>query len=726
MSSSLLASLDALSRKRTEMAGITSYKPSASSPSYGQQPDSVLHDRIAFLEKVIVQILSRLSALEEEQIRSRSALMFSQPSPFAAPSAMQQGVDADTLASVDKVVRDALSEMSRVQGLYDNLRAEVDTLRSSSSSSSSSKTTKPSTTSTTTTARSITPPNNIPAPSPANTNSNTSANKPSVVPMKRQAPAPQPTSSKSVSFKPSGESDGPTRGLPAWQVEYPPGYNPHRGRRFSVAGESFNPTSTDFQDYERKVIRKSDDSRKRIRTVIRNNILFRSLDEEQIEAIIDEMFETTLKPEEVIIKQDDDGDNFYVVESGELYVLYKEVVVATIGAGKSFGEIALMYNCPRTATVKAKSECVLWGLGRTSFRRNLMLTAMKKRELYESFLERVPLLENLLPYERSTIADALEPKSYQDGEYIIRQGEKGDAFYILEKGRVIITKVTSAGEDPIEISRPGEGSYFGELALLNDQPRAATVQALGPLRVLCLNRSDFANLMGPCDDILKRNMEVYKSLDIEAKMNASRSPAGARREGASSSSSSSQADPLKLGSDMVEDEKTYLKHLSATVELFLVPMRKDGQAGKISVSGEDTAALFGNIEMLLSMAKQLHEGLPQGPARGDRTTWGKLFAQFTSALRFYSAYANNYKQAATNVLAKLKNNETFNNLLQSRRQTHNLPELSALLQAPIERPARYLKFLQEMQNGANDAEGKILNDAIGKIAPIAQEIQAQK
>lgn len=296
----------------------------------------------------------------------------------------------------------------------------------------------------------------------------------------------------------------PQKSLP---VDFPPGYNPNRGRRFSVAGESLNPTS-DLSSAPRTIVKKSEEAKRRIRAVITNNILFKNLDEDQLEDLVDEMFEVRLRPDEVVIRQGDDGDNFYIVDSGELYVLYRDVVVATIGSGKSFGEIALMYNCPRTATVRAKTDCILWGMSRGTFRRSLMIYAIRKRELYESFLARVPLLETLLPYERSIIADALEPKTYRDGDVLIRQGEKGDNFYILERGKVVVTK----GDPPVEVKIYGEGDYFGELALLNDQPRAANVRAVGVVRVLTLSREDFANLMGPCEEILKRNMILYQQV----------------------------------------------------------------------------------------------------------------------------------------------------------------------------------------------------------------------
>lgn len=86
-------------------------------------------------------------------------------------------------------------------------------------------------------------------------------------------------------------------------------------------------------------------------------------------------------------------------------------LVTTIGEGGSFGELALIYGTPRAATVKAKTDVKLWGIDRDSYRRILMGSTIRKRKMYEEFLARVSILENLDKWERLTVADALEPVS---------------------------------------------------------------------------------------------------------------------------------------------------------------------------------------------------------------------------------------------------------------------------------------------------------------------------
>lgn len=90
----------------------------------------------------------------------------------------------------------------------------------------------------------------------------------------------------------------------------------------------------------------------------------------------------------------------------------------------SFGELALLYNMPRAATIKADSVGELWAMDRQTFRRILLKSAFKKRKMYEHLLDNVPMLKTLKNYERMNLADALVSRSYDKGDRIIRQGKK--------------------------------------------------------------------------------------------------------------------------------------------------------------------------------------------------------------------------------------------------------------------------------------------------------------
>jgi cAMP-dependent protein kinase regulator len=214
-----------------------------------------------------------------------------------------------------------------------------------------------------------------------------------------------------------------------------------------------------------------------------------------------------------VITQGDQGDFFYVVEKGsfDVYVNSSGTLqpgasglgdkVATIEPGGSFGELALMYNSPRAATVvSAEPACTLWALDRITFRRILMDSTFQRRRLYESFLEEVPLLSTLTRYERSKIADALEMQKYPAGTTIIKEGDAGEAFYLLESGEAEAYKAGT--EHPVK--QYTKGDYFGELALLNDAPRAASVISKTEVKVATLGKDGFQRLLGPVESIMRR------------------------------------------------------------------------------------------------------------------------------------------------------------------------------------------------------------------------------
>jgi cAMP-dependent protein kinase regulator len=77
-------------------------------------------------------------------------------------------------------------------------------------------------------------------------------------------------------------------------------------------------------------------------------------------------------------------------------------------------------------------------------------------------------------------------------------------------GEAIATKTLEPGNAPVEVLRYGPGDYFGERALLKNEPRAANIIALTQLQVVTLDRHSFKRLLGPMEDILKRNMSLYK------------------------------------------------------------------------------------------------------------------------------------------------------------------------------------------------------------------------
>lgn len=107
---------------------------------------------------------------------------------------------------------------------------------------------------------------------------------------------------------------------------------------------------------------------------------------------------------------------------------------------------------------------------------------------------KVPLFEGFSPEDRVALAKAAALRTYRRGETIVEQGRPGDAFYVIVKGRVAVTIVSPDGREVV-LNSLGEGEHFGEMALLDDAPRSASVIAQEKSELAILSRVVFFDLL---------------------------------------------------------------------------------------------------------------------------------------------------------------------------------------------------------------------------------------
>lgn len=246
---------------------------------------------------------------------------------------------------------------------------------------------------------------------------------------------------------------------------------------------------------------------------VSRNVLMRHLSQKGVRTMVMAFQRRFFSEGDIIIEQGAEGDLFYVIEDGRCDIIIKDIgLVAKIdgGGGRDFfGELALLYNAPRAATVQATTPVIAWGLDRMTFKMIMQDSAERQTDKYNGFIEKVPLLSGLSAYEKLQLADSLKPVHYKSDDLIIREGDEGHDFFLVEDGEVICTKMSEEGKE-LEVSDPlGPGTYFGELALINDDKRAASVRALEPTRCATVDRATFKRLLGPLQDKLKENGEMY-------------------------------------------------------------------------------------------------------------------------------------------------------------------------------------------------------------------------
>ena len=295
-----------------------------------------------------------------------------------------------------------------------------------------------------------------------------------------------------------------------------------RGQRSSVSAEVFGLYNKKSA-FKPRVIPKKDSQKETIRKRCLQSFIFNSLEDQDFVQVIDAFEEKRFNAGDYVIKEGDQGDVVYLVDTGELDCEKtfkkgdKPTYLKTYYPGESFGELALLYNAPRAATIKAKTDCILWALDRGTFNNIVKEAAVKKREKYENSLKNVPILSTIDHYELGQICDAVNSAKAKKGEYIIKQGEKGDKFYILDEGEAYAAKVFNPGEEEQNVKDYKKGDYFGELALLRDEPRAASVIAKTDCKLITLDRLAFKRLLGPLEKLLQRNSEMYQKYNAGKK-----------------------------------------------------------------------------------------------------------------------------------------------------------------------------------------------------------------
>jgi CRP-like cAMP-binding protein len=150
----------------------------------------------------------------------------------------------------------------------------------------------------------------------------------------------------------------------------------------------------------------------------------------------------------------------------------------------------LINDINRTATVKAVTLCSAWTLDRQTMRNVLATQETTSRSKKIAFLKSVQLFVKLDDSTLGQIADVMKLVDYEPNERIIKQGEVGDHFYIIQSGTVVVTQGNK------ELTRLSAGSYFGELALISNEPRKATVTSVTALQCYTIDKLTFTSVLG--------------------------------------------------------------------------------------------------------------------------------------------------------------------------------------------------------------------------------------
>ncbi|KAL9187277.1 hypothetical protein ACHAXT_001380 [Thalassiosira profunda] len=273
----------------------------------------------------------------------------------------------------------------------------------------------------------------------------------------------------------------------------------------------------DFESFEKKTYDKSEEVRGIIYDAIKPNVLFEHDSHHEILEIIDVFKPQLFKAGETVIRQGDEGSEFYVVESGKLsiHVTVKEgeekseVKVGDYARGSAFGELALIFGSPRAATIVARTDCKLWCIERTAYRSVISQLRFDQYEKKRDFIRTCVVGDRRFTdiFDGSQLDDltiATKTDVYEGGEVILREGEMGDTFYIVQSGTVEAYKKNQDGAE--EKHRTIESrKTFGTTSLLKNVVSPLTYKAVGRVHVFYLTRQDYESILGSFQDALDGN-----------------------------------------------------------------------------------------------------------------------------------------------------------------------------------------------------------------------------
>lgn len=227
-----------------------------------------------------------------------------------------------------------------------------------------------------------------------------------------------------------------------------------------------------------------------------NEFLNNILEGDRLQEVTDAMYPKDVKAREIIIKEGETGSHMYVSATGSYQVVVKGHIVNSFTHTHAFGEIAILYNAKRNASIHAVEDGKIWVLDRKAYQEIMIRSNIIEQNEMVAFLKQVPSLNKKDDNTLRQVANLLQKEFFNTNEVIVRQGDRGDKFYVIRAGTVTISK-----ENEGVVGTLHKGQFFGELALLKEDSRQATVTANAPgVECLTLARLQFIEHFGDIPD----------------------------------------------------------------------------------------------------------------------------------------------------------------------------------------------------------------------------------
>ncbi|XP_076674240.1 cGMP-dependent protein kinase, isozyme 1 isoform X2 [Andrena cerasifolii] len=260
------------------------------------------------------------------------------------------------------------------------------------------------------------------------------------------------------------------------------------------------------------VFKKDEKTKKLIRNAILQNKFLEDLDESRIENLVSVMYPKHVKAHTRIIHQDETGSHLYVSEEGTFEIYVGSTYHGSFGPGVAFGELALLYNTKRLCSIDASTNGKVWVLDRHVFQTIMMKTTEESIQHNLQLLRKIEVFKGLAEEVLVKICDLIAVEFYPANSYVIREGDQGNKFYIVNGGSAKVTQNKSYGAEQ-ELMILDKGDYFGEKALYDaGGPRQANVIAMPPgMECYTIERSTFLDYLGGLESIRNRDWLGYQN-----------------------------------------------------------------------------------------------------------------------------------------------------------------------------------------------------------------------
>lgn len=240
------------------------------------------------------------------------------------------------------------------------------------------------------------------------------------------------------------------------------------------------------------------ETRKWLVSMVQNHFIFGTMQESEFDAVFMCLGVVHIETNEVVFKQGDAGDSCYFIHSGSYKVSIDGKDLKTLGPNDSFGELALLYQMVRSATITCTQPGELWQMDQTSFKSCMEKLSSTQARRAEAFFRQDTNFCGLPTADLKLLAGLCSSQQFNEGEEVLREGEVGHWMFIITSGKVVPTDTRMAQM----FDRPG--AIIGCLGLIYGKRQSVGARAKGAVTCLALARSALSQLTEHVEDVLRR------------------------------------------------------------------------------------------------------------------------------------------------------------------------------------------------------------------------------